>query len=130
MLEDVFMEENVIQTYLNRIVHLRSARKYVNDLWLIESTLRFFDYDEADQVIGYIAVKYRKDINAIGRMLTGVMVLTPAEAGEKDDVDLYNDLCYLRDCLIVFAAVHSGVEKSLHSAIVKISKEQKQEEYA
>lgn len=112
---------NVIDTYLQRIIHLRSATSYVKDLLLIDETLNDFSYDQANAVISHLAIKHRKDLNTIGRMLTGVMVFDQKDVDPKTEDDLYEDLLYLRDCIIVFGAVHSGVENTIRSAVVKIN---------
>ena len=40
---------------------------------------------------------------------------------EKDEDDLLFDLMYLRDAIIIFAAVYTGLESTLHSAVVRIN---------
>ena len=117
--------ENIIDNYLQRIIHLRSAMPYVQDIEIIESALNEYDDEEAKQVVSYIALKYRKDIDTIGKMLTGVMVMSQAKAGKKSEDDTVDDLLYLRDCVIVIGAVHTGVENTIHSAIVKINRANK-----
>ncbi len=112
---------NIIDRYLKQIVHLKSATKYVNDIVIIEESLVNFSYEDAEDTISYIAIKYRKDLNTIGRMLTGVMVLSPKEVGEKTPEEVYDDLLYLRDCVIVFAAVHCGLEKTIKDVVIKIN---------
>lgn len=115
--------ENVIDTYLQKIIHLRSANSYVQDILIINDVLNNFSYGQANATISYIALKYRKDLNTIGRMLTGVMVLDQKDVGLKDEEDLYEDLLYLRDCVVVFGAVHTGIENTIHSAVVKINRQ-------
>ncbi len=117
------MAQNVVEEYYNRILHLRSARHFLNDIELIHQTVLNFDVDTAEQVISYISIKYKKDINQLGRLMTGVMVFKPSELPPKTEADLENDLYYLRDCLVIFAAVHTGVENTLHSAVVKINRQ-------
>ena len=116
------MAENVVEVYYNRIMHLRSAEHFLNDIFLINQTLMNFDYATAEEVISYIAIKYKKDLNQFGKMMTGVMVFKRNQLPEKTEVDVERDLYYLRDCIIIFAAVHTGVENTLHSAVVKINR--------
>lgn len=130
------MAENVVEVYYNRIMHLRSAEHFLNDIFLINDTIINFEFNNAEQVISYIAIKYKKDLNQLGRLMTGVMVFKPHELPPKSEADLEHDLYYLRDCVIIFAAVHTGVENTLHDAVVKINRareemrlEQSYEEY-
>ena len=116
------MAENVVEVYYRRIMHLRSAEHFLNDIFLINDTIINFEFNNAEQVISYIAIKYKKDLNQLGRLMTGVMVFKPHELPPKSEADLEHDLYYLRDCLIIFAAVHTGVENTLHSAVVKINR--------
>ncbi|MBQ2864778.1 MAG: hypothetical protein IJE91_04890 [Clostridia bacterium] len=122
------MAQNVVEEYYNKILHLRSAKHFLNDIFLINQTLLNFNEVEASQVISYIAIKYKTDLNQFGRMMTGVMVLNQNELPPKTEADLEYDLCYLRDCIIIFAAVHTGIENTLHSAVVKINRANKQAE--
>ncbi len=117
------MENNVVETYFNKIKHLRVAESYLNDISLINYTLNNFTEVNAEQTISYCATKYKNDLNLIGRMLTGVMVFNNNEIGPKTEEDLFNDLLYIRDCIIIFGAVHCGIENTIHSAVVKINRE-------
>lgn len=122
------MAQNVVQEYYNKIMHLRSARHFLNDIILINQTLLDFSETKASQTVNYIAIKYKKDLNQFGRMMTGVMVFNHDELPPKTAEDLEYDLLYLRDCIIIFAAVHTGLENTLHSAVVKINRANKQAE--
>lgn len=115
------MEENVIQQYYDKIIHLRSARNFVNDIFLINDALINYSEEYAYSVINYLSVKYEKDINKLGRLMTGVMVFDRVDYPEKDEDDLLFDLMYLRDAIIIFAAVYTGLESTLHSAVVRIN---------
>lgn len=121
------MGNNIILEYFNKIKHLRVANSFLNDINLINYTLLHFTYSEAQETISYVAIKYKNDLNTIGRMLTGVMVLNNVEVGEKTEDDLADDLLYIRDCIIVFAAVHCGIENTIRSAVVKINRENERE---
>lgn len=112
----------IIEDYLNKIKHLRIAKDYLQDLLIIEDTINDFDYDYATQVISYLSIKYRKDLNTIGRMLTGIMVLNQSELGPKTGDDLVDDLLYLYDCIIILGAVHCGLEDTVKSATLKIKR--------
>lgn len=117
------MENNIILDYFNKIKHLRVAQSYLNDIAIINYTLLNFSYASAHETINYIANRYKNDLNTIGRMLTGVMVFNENEIAPKTEEDLYDDLLYVRDCVIISGAVHCGVENTIHSAIVKINRE-------
>lgn len=119
------MAVNVVENYYSRIKHLRVASGFLNDIAIIDDALNFFDEEKANNVISYVAIKYKADLNTIGKMLTGVMVLKPHEVGPKTAEDLYYDLEYLRDCVIICGAVHCGIEDTIRSAIVKINRANK-----
>ena len=114
------MEENVILEYYNKILHLRGAKNFLNDIILINDVLINYTEEYAYSAVNYLATKYQKDIDKLGRLMTGIMVFDRANYPEKDEDDLMFDLMYLRDAIIVFAAVHVGLEKTLHTAVVKI----------
>ena len=113
----------VVEDYFNKIRHLRSAKGYLQDLLIIQDAVNDFNYDYATQVISYLSTKYCKDLNSIGKMLTGVVVLNSYEIEPKSAEDLLDDLYYLYDCIIVMSAVHTGIEDTLRSAIIKINRE-------
>lgn len=117
------MSNKIINGYYNILSHLRVAQPFLQDIELIDSVLNNFDYDEATRVISHVATRHQTDFNTIGKHLTGIMVFNEDELPPKTSADLINDLHYVKDCVIISAAVHCGLENTIHSAIVKINRE-------
>ena len=112
----------IINGYYNTLKHLRVAEPYLQDINLINQELKNFNTDSATDLIDYLAKKHRADFTVIGKHLTGIMIFKQADLPEKSDADLVNDLRYIQNCIIISAAVHCGLENTLKSAMLKLSR--------
>lgn len=114
------MNDNVMLGYYNRIRHLRYAKGILDDINLIENAMANFNANRAIRIISHIATKYEQGIEKIGFLLTGRPIIRGlAEELYEDynEENIYNDLMYLRDCLVIIGVVKYGGIKSIEEAI-------------
>jgi len=114
------MNDNVLLRFYNRIRHLRYAKGILDDINILENAAANFDANSAIRIISRIVVKYEQGIEKIGFLLTGRPVIRgQAEElyADYNEENVYNDLMYLRDCLILIGVVKYGGNESLEDAI-------------
>lgn len=117
------MAGQIVNGYYNILKHLRVATPFLEDINSIDYELNNFDTNRATDLIDYLAKKHRNDFTIIGKNLSGILIVKQTELPEKTDDDLISDLNYIRNCIIISAAVHCGLEDTLQSAMRKLSRE-------
>lgn len=116
--------DNIIFKYYNTLLHLKSAKKFVKDLTLLNDCLENYSFTYAENLLKKLIVKYKKFINEFGQKYTGIVTVTsPTIYQEKTDDDLIFDLLYLQRLIIIYGAIYVGIEKDIDSAIENINKD-------
>ena len=113
----------MINTYYNRLKHLRMAAPYVNDISLLQNAYSVIDKSYAIQLVSYISLKYEDDLQKIAFYVSA----RPITKGNMDELyvdyaqeDFYEDLDYLSKCVVVIALVRLRMVPSLESILEEI----------
>lgn len=113
----------MINTYYNRLKHLRIAQPYVNDISMLQRAYSIADKTSAISLVSYISVKYEDDLQKIAFYISA----RPVARGNLDELyidytpdDFYEDLDYLSKCIVVIALVRLKMVPSLESILEEI----------
>jgi len=116
------MNEKALARYYNFFKNLRVTQDATADIDFINSELIGFERESAVLVCSELALKYELCINRIGNLISGLTVIKDmALYKQKTDKDIFTDLEYVRNCIVVYATVKSGLEPDYLTCIRKIS---------
>lgn len=117
-------KDNIIYKYCNTIMHLKSAKRFVDDINTLNYCLENFSAQLATNVLKKLVHKYQKNIDDFGEKFTGILTVNDIQIySKKTEEDLVFELLYLQRLIIIFAAIYVGIEKDIDSVIEKIEKD-------
>lgn len=102
--------------------NLRSVQTIVEEIYIADHYVYNFVEDEAIDVIDQMITKYKREIKKIGTLYKNKVVIEndPQVYEKKDDVEINDDIAFIRDCLVIIGAVKSGIRSSLEEVVYEI----------
>lgn len=102
--------------------HLKVVETLVSEIVQMDYYVYNFVEDEAIALIDYFLTKYNKEIKEIAKLYKDTVVIEddPDVYESKDSEEVNSDAEYIRDCLIIIAAVKSGLRQSYKQVIDEI----------
>lgn len=116
------MKEEVLFRYYNLFKNLRTVHDATLDIEFINDELTDFDRDSAIGTCSHLALKYESLINRIGNLINGLSVIRDMGLyRQKRDDEVYEDLEYVRNCIVIYATVKSGLEPDYLTCVRKVA---------
>ena len=113
----------MINTYYQRLKHLRMAQPYISDINLLKSSYSCPDKISAISLISYISVKYESDLQKIAFYVSA----RPVTRGNLNELytdytpeDYYDDIDYLTKCIVIIALVRFKMVPSLEYVLQQV----------
>jgi len=113
----------MINTYYQRLKHLRMAQPYINDINLLRNAYTYSDKYSAISVVSFISVKYESELQKIAFYVSS----RPITRGNIYELyndytmeDYFDDIDYLTKCIIIIAIVRLRIKPSLESALEEL----------
>lgn len=114
-------EVSLIEEYFDNIKHFRVAKPYLHDLEVLYFAAYNYDTPQLVDTLAPLTHKYKKTIDLVGKLLTGVITINDKTVYYyKDDYDIRHDTFYLMRCIVIEAAVTCGLEPSVKAVVSKI----------
>lgn len=109
---------NIFNLYRN----LRSVQEIVQEILTLDHYVYNIDIDESIHLIDYCLTKYNREIKLIaGIRRDKVVVENDHHLYEtKDEVEINEDVEYIRDCLIIIGAVKSGIRQNFRDVVIEV----------
>lgn len=115
------MKEEELFRYYSLFKNLRVVQDATRDIDNMNDALEYFERESAIEICSQITLKYEAPINRIGSLFTGLKVYRNMSLyTKKTDDDIYGDLEYVRNCVIVYATVKCGLEPDYLTCLKKI----------
>lgn len=102
-----------------KIKHLRAMQEIVREIEILDYYAENYDEAEAIRCIDFCVTKYGEYIKRIGSLYQDKVVVedNPELYDNKDDEEINSDVEFIRDCLIIIAAVQSGLRPNIETVI-------------
>lgn len=116
----------IIEKYYNLIKNLKVCAPFISDINKCNYILDHFDTSSAIDLISTITLKYEADINNIAKLKGAKQVVKSTNImstlySTKTNEDVYEDVEYIRDCVIIIATCVCGICPDLTTFIKEIN---------
>ncbi|MBE5739104.1 MAG: hypothetical protein E7354_05200 [Clostridiales bacterium] len=104
---------------------LRSVQDIVQEILVIDYYANNYSDQEAINLIDYFLTKYNKEIKQISGLYKNKTVIEddPEIYDKKDSDEINDDLCFIRDCLVIIGAVQSGIRPNFETVVAEVEEQ-------
>lgn len=115
------MNEQLLR-FFNLFKNLRTMQEIVSEILLLDQNIYNFNEEEAISLIDFFVHKYNREIKLIASLKNDKVVIDndPNLYDEKDEIEINNDVEYIRDCLIVIGVVKAGMRENFRDVLIEI----------